>query len=191
MIMNMRTIYEEEPWEEEVVDTEDINLLHIHGLVISIPIAIRLGLLLQSIQLEMKRNWKDLRSKSRTCQVNCRISTRVLPLVLRRFLLITKSKKRGLNVSLPWETGESITSHGLPDHIHLQRNQRILTHSWTSYEMIIIELRPILRREKPTRTGWLTGRRSGRNWALNNFHTCLSSSQMRRHSTRLGLLSSI
>jgi len=55
-IMNMRTIYKEEPREEEVVDTEDINLLHIHGLIISIPIAIRLRPLLQSIQLEMKRN---------------------------------------------------------------------------------------------------------------------------------------
>ena len=49
MIMNMRTIYKEEPREEEVVDTEDINLLHIHGLIISIPIAIRLGSLLQNI----------------------------------------------------------------------------------------------------------------------------------------------
>ncbi len=33
--------------EEEVVDTEDVNLLHIHGLIISIPIAIRLRPLLQ------------------------------------------------------------------------------------------------------------------------------------------------
>jgi len=48
-IMNMRTIYEEEPQEEEVVDTEDINLLHIHSLIISIPITIRLGPLLQNI----------------------------------------------------------------------------------------------------------------------------------------------
>jgi len=45
----MRTIYEEEPQEEEVVDTEDINLLHIHSLIISIPITIRLGPLLQNI----------------------------------------------------------------------------------------------------------------------------------------------
>ncbi len=50
---------------------------------------------------------------------------------------------------------------------------------------------PILRREKPTRTGQLTGRRSRRNWALNDFHTCLSSSQTRRHSTRLDLWSSV
>ena len=49
MISNTRTLYEEDHREEEAVDTEDVNLLHIHGLIISIPIAIRLGLQLQSV----------------------------------------------------------------------------------------------------------------------------------------------